>query len=230
MLSQSGVIIKVRIKSNFKDYYDHVATMYGGGDPRVVYPRPHQFPAASLRVEVEGSCPLFDPSRTSWEYQFDYAYLAIAGKCYLMARPHPRDIFASIGEFKVVPPEAVVDIPRRFHFGAMDTVEFGKELPYIVSISQKIQAPVFVIEEIEHTVRIGQSHRSVAHIAPRCPVLTDLGLPAMVSAQQMYQELSYFVGNTMRLSTDVQPPVEVSNRLKIIKAGFDLVQSFRHRK
>ena len=30
----------MRIITNFKDYYDHVAFRYGGGDPKIVYVRP----------------------------------------------------------------------------------------------------------------------------------------------------------------------------------------------
>ena len=29
----------MKIKSNFKDYYDYIAHLYGGGDPKVTYPR-----------------------------------------------------------------------------------------------------------------------------------------------------------------------------------------------
>ena len=29
----------MKIISKFKDYYDHVAYMYGGGDPKIIYDR-----------------------------------------------------------------------------------------------------------------------------------------------------------------------------------------------
>jgi hypothetical protein len=54
-------------------------------------------------------------------------------------------------------------------------------------------------------------------------------MPALIPATQMYQELSYFMGNTIKEHPDTEPPVEVSNNCKIINAGFDLKQSFRHR-
>ena len=46
----------------------------------------------------------------------------------------------------------------------------------------------------------------------------------------MYQEISYFIGNTMNESPDIKPPVEISNKDKISKAGFDLKNSFRKMK
>src|SRR5574343_592719 len=30
------------IKTNYKDYYDYVAHIYGGGDPKIIYVRPHR--------------------------------------------------------------------------------------------------------------------------------------------------------------------------------------------
>jgi hypothetical protein len=53
--------------------------------------------------------------------------------------------------------------------------------------------------------------------------------PSLISPQQMYQDLAMFMGNRMKDTPDVQPPVELNNRQKIVKAGFDLIQSFRHR-
>jgi hypothetical protein len=54
-------------------------------------------------------------------------------------------------------------------------------------------------------------------------------MPAFVPATEMYQNLAYFMGNLMNVSPDKAPPVEVSNNQKILKSGFDLVKSFRHR-
>jgi kynurenine formamidase len=60
-------------------------------------------------------------------------------------------------------------------------------------------------------------------------VLADLGLPRIYDAQQLYQDLSYFLGNQMHENPDTKPPVNISDKDRIAQHGFDQ-QSFRHRK
>jgi hypothetical protein len=62
----------------------------------------------------------------------------------------------------------------------------------------------------------------------RLPRLGELGFAAIFSAEQAYQNLSYFVGNYLRDSADLNPPAAVSDRDRIVQHGFDLKKSFRH--
>jgi hypothetical protein len=220
----------------FKDYYDWVATKYGGGDPRIVYartrlkplPRPgelekpllvqtkHAPPSPEhLRYEKYGAPPV-----KSW------ALLVIAGKLYLISKPI-LDLSTSISNYQLEPLEDPDKGKRNYYSWRPRDVEFGVEYPWLIELCQEVGHPVFVIGSVQHGWR---KEETQVHISPQCPILGEIGLAKIISAEQMYQDLSYFVGNRMHKSPDIEPPVELSNRQRIIKAGFDLVKSFRHRK
>lgn len=48
------------------------------------------------------------------------------------------------------------------------------------------------------------------------------------SIEKLSQEISYCIGNVI-LNKNA-PPIEVENNIKILGHGFDLKESFRHRK
>ena len=67
-------------------------------------------------------------------------------------------------------------------------------------------------------------------ISERIPNLSTFGFASVVSAPQMYQNIAYFMANTVNESPDLVVHDNMSNREKIQQHGFDLKQSFRHRK
>jgi hypothetical protein len=233
------------IKSPFRDYYDFVAHQYGGGDPRIVYPRQRiiPLPETCIYMEVENFL-LRDPSR-DWFYKLknkkkmNYMYLVIAGKAYLLGKPAPEtgtkiDISTwksdyDLASYQLQPLEQKWEQANRWLFEVNSNkygIEFGKEHQFLVDLCRKINAPVFVISRVEYT---NKPQVARVTICGQCPVLSRLGIPALISAQQIYQDLAMFVGNKMKDPPDTQPPVALSNKSKIVKAGFDLIQSFRHR-
>lgn len=60
--------------------------------------------------------------------------------------------------------------------------------------------------------------------------LNDLGFAAIMSAEEVYQEIESYIINVLRDNPDKLPPVEVSNVDKIKQHGFDTKISFRRRK
>ena len=107
-------------------------------------------------------------------------------------------------------------------------MEFGVERPFLVELCRAVGSPVFAVEGLSTHGRRGGSKVQV-RIAGQCPILQEVGMASVIPAFQMYQDIAYFVGNTMKSCPDTVPPVDVSNQEKIIKAGFDLKSSFRHR-
>jgi len=236
------------IKSSFKDYYDFVAKQFGGGDPRVVYARGRLAPIknidgamveGTLEVEID-NCPLEDLSRrryfTRWSEEYDeknYAYLVICGKCYLIWSDLSIDK-NNLNSYSLVPVDLIEETLKkksRYYWRPYDFgIVFGKESPFLIELSRKIKEPVFVIQEVNY-FGYGRTQRSAKIIiAGQCPILNEIGIPAIIQPYQMYQDIAYFVGNTLKPVPDNAPPVEVTNRMKILKAGFDLVTAFRHRK
>lgn len=222
----------MRISSKFRDYYDFVADMYGGGDPRVTYPRtrltkvdPKAPWAGGLYIDFDKWGVLPDPNR---HYNFgrldafEFRYLIIAGKPYLLRRSLSQIYDGDINSFKVADPE-----PDRYGGVSWqrDKFEFGVEYPYLVELCRKVKHPVFVINRIEYL----KDRKVSIHVDGQCPVLGRIGMAKRVEPTQMYQELAMFVGNKMRETPDQKPPIELGNSQKIVKAGFDLKKSFRHR-
>lgn len=229
----------MRINSQFKDYYDFVANQFGGGDPRIVYSRqrivrldPKQF-HDSTTVHMDIGHSLYDPARYDRycylkpnEPHREYMYLVVAGKPYLLVRLYTNLISRyDISTYKVTDHDPR-ERPKwmRLHHLHPD-VEFGKEYDFLIQLSRKIGTPVFAIEAIEYK----SNSQSDVVICGQCPILGRIGMASRVDPYQMYQDIAMFVGNKMKKTPDTQPPVELDNKQKILKAGFDLKQSFRHR-
>jgi len=230
------------IKSPFKDYYDFVANQYGGGDPRIVYERNRLSPPGifdgsayetTRKIEI-ADCSLPSPldfydSYFRYKSGLSALFLVIAGKPYLIARPATSIEPESPNTYRLQSLEPP-DLPKtkvwRWRYLSRNWPAFGEEFPCLIELSRLIQAPVFAISDVQ---KIWRSSKIMVTICGQCPNLGVIGVPALISPFQMYQDLAYFVGNTMKPVPDTAPPVEVSNRQKILKAGFDLKQSFRHR-
>lgn len=230
------------IQSSFKDYYDFVANQFGNGDPRVVYVRKRLAPQkncgnmiyeSNLQIEIEGDSPLLDLTNMFCHHQQDVqtVFLVVAAKLYRMTQPGMgmyRSCFTNVNNFKVQSPEETAEITKKKRwYWARHSFPYGIEQPFLVDLSRQIQAPVFVVRE---ACGLRKSSNTCITIAGQCPILQAVGMPTLIPPTQMYQELAYFVGNTLLSAPDQQPPVEVTNRQKILKAGFDLTQSFRHRR
>jgi hypothetical protein len=200
-----------------------------------------------LTVEIDGDCPLTDLDYFNMRNQeLRQKYLIIAGKAYIIQKKVGKETglgffeedvntvnFNSVNSYRVIPPEIIEE--ERKGYGKRVTggyvwrkgygVEIAKENPFLIELSRKIGHPVYVISEVIH---IDDGKFKIC-INGQCPILKIIGMPTLVPATQMYQELAYFVGNTLKPVPDADPPVEVSNIQKILKAGFDLKRSFRHR-
>jgi len=96
-------------------------------------------------------------------------------------------------------------------------------------VCKKSGHPVLIFAGTDQ-VRKGNTWQHIAKIERKIPVLADYKFGAVREATQLYQDLSYFMGNTIHPSPDLAPPVQVSDKDRIVQHGFDLRQSFRHRK
>jgi hypothetical protein len=234
------------IKSPFVDYYDHVAHIYGGGDPNVIYIRKPftrqehssnvsktypdlivKFSSEELRKIPTG------PYRDCWK-EYDSKWLVINGAYFLLVRR------GYSGDFKVLSKKEFPDLwdyleKRRRERSYYDAIIMKRQnnpewfvnshAPELVKLSRLIDAPVFVISNSQFNTPEG-----CIRIESEIPILKDYGIPQIFTPQQLYQDISYFVGNTINESPDLAPPTSMGNSEKIVQHGFDLKQSFRHRK
>jgi len=92
----------------------------------------------------------------------------------------------------------------------------------VVNLSREVGSPAFFI-----------SHFSIrdldllATVIPETPRLGVLGFAKKISPEQMYQDISYFVGNTLHKSPDTDPPAEVCEKIRLVQRGFHPKTSFR---
>lgn len=237
----------MKIISKRKDYYDWVAGKYGGGDPRVVYDRRYDTKLSgeliSMKYEathrgIHSYSPKAAHKDLACEgYDYETKYCIVAGKGYLLVRNtcknqswraalSPDDEYFQEETWQPREPKKYISRPWGWREAREEWV--GRILNPQVSdclleASIALQRPVFVISSAAR-----HYDRASIAIEYEVPNLGELGFASAIPAEQMYQELSYFVGNTMQFSPDTAPPVEVSNSDKITQHGFDLKRSFRH--
>jgi len=218
----------MRIKSKIKDYYDYVAYRYGGGDPKIMYKRgkiENDIDVSKYNLE---KLP-YTPTKLKNDYSF--SWLGCCGKKYLLVRFRKSgSFFDAWSKWQILNEKKHAllceVLKKRFNDFYMigqakrDGVNsfydyLGSESKAILKISRDIKSPVFLINAhgVDNTV----------------PNLSELGMPALICAEQMYQNIAHYMSNDMSLSPDKNPPVEVSDRYKIEQHGFDKRVSFRHR-
>ena len=226
----------MKIQSQFKDYYDHVAYMYGGGDPKVLYLRNRlgqldNWGSGSyvkgLDIEQQG-LPLDYDDEIARKFNHDAKWLAINGKLYLilsersdMYTPRPEN-WTVLNQNRH--PEIWTYLHNSRSWWRRDSESekyIGREVPAILELSRKVNAPVFTFTTIYRG--------SMARVDGNVPILSTMGIPALIPAEQLYQDIAYFLGNTMKVSPDMMPATKMTDKEKIAAAGFDVKQSFRHR-
>lgn len=230
------------IKSQFKDYYDYVAHQYGGGDPNIVYLRNRLVPLKStgthhyvenVRVDymIKRDLRLLDKS--PHKDRFDYKFLAIAAKWFLLVGVGFKNEYGIDAiRYEVLDaekhPSQHAALTKRHWYRQSVTHEdlVGCDDSNLIGLHRKLQAPVFIVEGYSYDWK---RKNTTLVIQSEIPILSSLGLPAIYAAEKLYQDLSYFVGNLMRDTPDLQPPVNVSDKDRIMQHGFDLKESFRHR-
>lgn len=212
------------IKSKFKDYYDHIAHIYGGGDPKVVYDRkPFVNPTAGSVVSYflhDTKAKLSVVPRYFDKMDFSISFLVVAGQEYVLVtnkkletsvlnkNRHP-EVFQYFSRYS-----------RGFYANQRAT---NSDL---ITLSRELNSPVFIYHNLGYDFRV-RKHAHV-YVEKNIPRLSEIGFASIVPPEQVYQDIAYFLGNVIHESPDTAPPVEVSNKDKILQAGFDLKTSFRH--
>jgi hypothetical protein len=192
---------------------------YGGGDPSITY----------LRVPSKGDLIFVQTGLVRLPYIFkncDFKWLMVMGIRYLLVRKHVD--YIPIGNFSIlneIDHKEVFDkltIKRPYYSLGNRYIEHwvGAYTEAQLRLTRKVGIPVFTFNLVNDTV----------YVDPNVPILSDLNFHKFYSSEQMYQELAYFMGNTMKVSPDLSPPSKMTDKEKIMGHGFDIKQSFRHRK
>lgn len=191
----------MKIISKFKDYYDYMAQIYGV-DELIVYNR------IPFDKDLLPSSGFKIPQlHSGWynslsSYDKTFRWLCIMGEYYLQIADKTSYPYT----WKII----TLNNPLRY--------EYKTDL---IKLHKKLNSPVFAINVV---------HYKSFHIEPNIPILADNGIASIISAEQMYQQLSAFINSVLRDNIDTKPPVQIDDKYKLTQAGFDAKISFRHRK
>lgn len=213
----------MKIQSRFKDYYDHISHRYGA-DPDCVYIR------EPLKL-----------SSIKWENRahfFDDTLLRPSGSRRARERRKDDEIRALVDGYRI---EFVIAGPRvttfLHHYGhRRETIEvLGEKHAHLLMKDWRTDKPLYPTvaqgKKLEDLIRlVGAPVFMVRNgtLDERIPVLADLGFAAIVSPEQMWQDIYSTITNVLRTNPDKAPPVQVAEKYRIQEKGFDLKTSFRH--
>ncbi|BCG50226.1 hypothetical protein [Ralstonia phage RP13] len=220
--------IAMIIRSKFKDYYDHQAHIYGGGDPNIVYVRDrirepnergYEFPV-TLK-DVPNGIPFDIDAWRSDNYNIgcEVASLIICGKQYHVYTENSR-LNTPWYLINDKAPEALlryIDRIGRGYFSDVKLVQ-GTKHDCLVTLSKIVGHPVFIYT---------YGRWGGLQLHTRCPILKDTGIASIYPAEQIYQDLAYFISNEMKASPDGMPPTQMTDKERIAAHGFDTKRSFR---
>lgn len=220
----------MKILSGFKDYYDHVAHLYGGGDPKCLYVRTRLADREiiggvsyaghlDMRQKDIVNLPNIKYDINSKSY---FKWLVVCGKYYLLVADNHKVYNPTWEVFtKEKFPEVYLKLTGLWsgHRKVLDAI--GTFSVPLLELSRKVNAPVFTFDE--------DFRSDDLVIDGEVPILGNIGFTGIMDAQQIYQELSYFVGNVIKTSPDLAPVTIMSDKEKISQHGFDNKISFRNR-
>lgn len=230
----------MKIISQFKDYYDYVAHLFGGGDDKIVYNRKRigEYDQSNsfaitrpLKVPFSKAISFNIPFRlkdvNAWGSFNGFTWLIVCGRPYPLVRldGSPYGTFSRDDKWEIFDEVKHADMvvsEKSFYMSQDHYTKVGVELPVLVELSKVVGHPVFVVDSF------GGRNSDVV-VNGECPNLGQLGLAAQYPAEQIYQDLAYFIVNKMKDSPDLAPASPVTDKEKIVQHGFDVRKSFRHR-
>lgn len=221
----------MRIQSKFKDFYDFVSHRFGA-DPDVVYERKNG-------LETTVSRKMFTDANTFRNTFSEYAWGGPRGKgkrqIWVGSDYEMQFVVAGTYCFALAKHKSSVTVPLS---NTHDPFLVKDHRDYTTRSNRPLRPSLPTPKELEALVRIvgtpvflargWNDKRREIQIYNDVPVLADLGIPALVTPEQMWQSIYSTIINVLRSNPDKAPPVQVAEKYRIEGAGFDLKTSFRH--
>jgi hypothetical protein len=237
----------MKIKSNYKDYYDNVAYRFGGGDPKIVYVRPHKLidiPDMEKEIKrtghfqhrfksksIENITILYDRNNSEENLRYGISKEEtdirgiIIGEYFFCQIKRVGD-----ENYRLVRESDLRNTPNpRKHAYCFkpEILKIDEFINYkdstLLDICKNVALPVFSFQICKFNNR-GSYHFEINELIPN---LGKVGVASFISDVDIYQYLSYLIGNKMKDCPDTMPPIIVSDKDKIIGHGFDYKTSFR---
>lgn len=214
----------MKIYSRFKDYYDYVEHLYGG-DPKLIYSRDTVGFKSFSYYEDTHTYPRFY-SLYNEIGTYEYAGLSICGKFYILYRKA-----YSFDEYKIVE-DGFSNIEYGKHltryFNNLSRSNYKKGIYYqcLDNASRECGQPVFLFK-LDRGTSSGIFSINIDNLVPK---LGEIGIGSLIKPVQIYQDIAYYISNVINHGVDIHPPTQVQDKDRIVQHGFDLKQSFRHRR
>jgi hypothetical protein len=210
----------MKIVSKFKDYYDYVGHVYGN-DPKILYLR-GEFDTPNVINRWDNVYNTTDFPNIYNNYSLNNSYIEyfgvfICGKYYMIKR-----IFTYAGghpTYTIVANGGEPNAPRRF-WQIRDGYKRGREFKIAHKLHKETKQPVIAFD-------YGAGGLYVRNFVPK---LVELGFGSIIPPEELYQNIEWYFANVINHGVDINPPVLLSDTDRITQHGFDLKQSFRHRK
>lgn len=233
----------MKIISKFKDYYDSVAWTWGGGDPKIRYERrdfdsEELLSGTAMRLKHrEIEAPLSVRFHRDMHDNYNERILIVGERVYTvfsLSHNLRRTQKGGFREPEYFLPDANHEIITKDREHLRDWKKDGPSIlyrksPHAVALCKRVGQPVFWIARQYYPKAkwIDREHHFV-EIAKEIPRLSEIrNFAKFYPADQIYQDLSYVLGNLMHTPPDDNPPVQVEEKVRLQKKGFDLKTSFR---
>ena len=232
----------MKILSPFKDYYDYISHLFGI-DNSIIYKRNTFKIKKKLKNETIFESLLFTTKTLSNHYSiyprfpvlkveiYKFKWLIVCGKQFLLVSEKQKD--NTYSDYKLITINQYNDIKAYWNsyrkIKDYDYFVGSISNPIYIEISKLINNPIF---EMSDTINLFGDDISTndTYFEFKSLSIGKYGIANFYTPERLYQDLSYFIGNTLKDTPDIKPPVEVSNKDKIIGHGFDYVSSFRGKK
>lgn len=191
----------MKIRSQFKDYYDYIAHIYGGGDPSQLYKR-GEFESEGIHVSRQ-----IWPSNRRNE---NYSYVVVAGRLFFFKETttYPKS-------YQLIGKDEWEKLLGKSYY-------HGIKKDWAHDMCLKLKQPVFELFSNKGCFDDGW----LQYANNLIPILKDRGIDKFIPPEQCYQEIAYCFGEI----NNKEVLTKMGNDDKIESHGFDLKQSFRHRK
>ena len=232
----------MKISSKLPDYYDNVAWTYGGGDPKIRYER-RDFDSDELGTcldriamkiksrEIEG--PLSVRCHRDMHNNYSEKLLIVGERVYTVFSV-PSYVSHDYGPPKYFLPDATHEIITKDRSHLRDWKKDGPRILYrkspdAVKLCRLVGQPVFwIAHQYYPNAKWIDREDHFIEIAKEIPRLCRIkNFAKLYPANQIYQDLSYVIGNLMHEPPDDNPPIQVEEKIRLQKKGFDLKTSFR---
>jgi hypothetical protein len=212
----------VKIQSRFKDYYDHISHRFGS-DPDTVYVREPirnnnliEWPEGAGAVRGGKRCFL-----NTFDTRHRYTMEFVVAGMHVVAFGSSHD---GSGVPEMLGPQHEHLLVQSWRNESSRPILPDSD--QLTALVRRVGHPVFLVRGWHAMPGVAGHWR--LEIAERIPVLKDLGFPAIISDQQMWQDIYQTLTTVLRKNPDKEPPVRLANDDRIHAAGFDLKSSFRH--